>query len=119
MAAWTDCFSNVTITDPVTKVAKNVGGDVATITCLQPLFVNIVSAATALSGVALFLMIIMGGYNFLFAGGDQKKLEKAKGTLTAAIIGLVVIACAYLIIKTISTITGVTGIETFQINTQN
>jgi hypothetical protein len=89
--------------------------DTATIKCLEPVFVNVISAATSLAGVALFLMLIFGGYNFLFAGGDQKKLEKAKGTLTGAVIGLVIIACAYLIIKAISTITGVTGVETFRI----
>jgi len=93
-------------------------GDVASIKCLEPLFANVVSAATALVGVALFLMLIIGGYNFLFAGGDQKKLEKAKGTLTAAIIGLVVIAVAYLIIKAIGSITGVTGLDVFQITVQ-
>jgi hypothetical protein len=100
----TDCIQNV---------------DVATIKCLEPLFVNVASTATALAGVALFLMLIIGGYSFLFAGGDQKKLEKAKGTLTGAVIGLIIIAVAYLIIMAISTITGVKGIETFQINTQN
>jgi hypothetical protein len=100
----TDCIQNV---------------DVATIKCLEPLFKNVVSAATALAGVALFLMLIVGGYSFLFAGGDQKKLEKAKGTLTGAVIGLVIIALAYLIIMAISAITGVKSIETFQINIQN
>lgn len=95
------------------------GVEVSTIKCLEPLFINIVTAATALSGVALFLMLIIGGYNFLFAGGDQKKLEKAKGTLTGAIVGLIIIAVSYLIIKVISIITGVSDIETFNIQIQN
>jgi len=95
------------------------GVEVADIKCLEPIFKNVASAATALAGVALFLMLIIGGYNFLFAGGDQKKLEKAKGTLTGAVIGLVIIAVAYLIIKAIATITGVSGIEIFNININN
>jgi len=95
------------------------GVEVASIKCLEPLFINIVSAAVSLAGVALFLMLILGGYNFLFAGGDQKKLQKAKGTLTGAVVGLVVIACSYLIIKAISVITGVSDIETFRIIIQN
>ena len=36
-----------------------------------------------------------------------KKLEKARGTLTGAILGVVIIVCAYLILLTIKAITGV------------
>ena len=79
----------------------------ATFKCLEPLFTNVVVALTALAGVALFIMLIIGGYGFLFSGGDQKKLEKARGTLTAAITGVVVIVIAYLILKTIYVFTGV------------
>jgi hypothetical protein len=74
---------------------------------LESLFKNVVVALTALVGIALFIMLIIGGYGFLFAGGDQKKLEKARGTLTAAITGVVVIVVAYLILLTIQKFTGV------------
>lgn len=80
---------------------------VATFKCFEPLFSNVVRALTALVGVALFIMFVVGGYGFLFSGGDQKKLEKAKGTLTGAIAGVVIIVIAYLILKTITLFTGV------------
>jgi hypothetical protein len=79
----------------------------ATFKCFEPLFTNVVVALTAFVGVALFIMLIIGGYGFLFSGGDQKKLEKARGTLTNAIIGVVVIVVAYLILRTIQLFTGV------------
>lgn len=81
--------------------------EAATFKCLEPLFSNIVQAITALVGVAVFIMFVVGGFNFLFSGGDQKKLEKARGTLTNAILGVVVIVAAYLILKTIQVLTGV------------
>ncbi len=87
---WTGCLEN---------------GDVATIKCIVPLFSNLVQGVLALSGVALFVMLLVGGFNFLLSGGDQKKLETAKGTLTNAVIGLIVIVCAYLIIKTVQVFT--------------
>ena len=62
-----------------------------------------------------FIMLLVGGFNFLFAGGDQKKLEQARGTLTGAIIGLVVIVSAYLILNTIGIFTGVTDVTKFRI----
>ena len=94
--AWSECFSTV-------ENAENV----ATIQCLEPLFENVVRSVISISGVALFIVLLISGFNFLFSGGDQKKLEQARGAMTNAIIGLVVIVIAYLIIQTISKITGV------------
>ncbi len=91
-----DCFASIPKAE-----------DVATIKCIVPLFTNLVQGVLALSGVALFVMLVVGGFNFLLSGGDQKKLESARGTLTGAIIGLIVIVLAFLIIKTIEVATGV------------
>lgn len=96
MATWSGCFENLPNANQV-----------ATIRCLEPLFKNVVTAVVSLSGVALFIMLLIGGFNFLFSGGDQKKLEKARGTITNAIIGLVIIVSAYLILRTVSVFTGV------------
>ena len=60
-------------------------------------------------------MLVVGGYVFLFSGGDQKKLEKARGTITAAITGVVIIVVAYLILLTIQRFTGVTSVTQFTI----
>jgi len=79
----------------------------ATFQCLEPIFENVVKALTALVGVAVFIMFVVGGFSFLFSGGDQKKLEKARGTLSNAILGVVIIVAAYLILLTIKALTGV------------
>ncbi len=79
----------------------------ATFKCFEPLFTNVVQALVALVGVALFIMVVISGYGFLFSGGDPKKLEKARGTLTAAVAGVVIIVVAYLILKAIQLFTGV------------
>lgn len=88
---------------------------VATIQCLEPMFTNVVQAVMALTGVGLFVMLVVGGYHFLLSGGDPKKLEAARGTLTNAIMGIVVIVCAFLIIKTVSQFTGVNKVTEFTI----
>jgi Type IV secretion system pilin len=111
--AWdTSCFITTNILD---SKGKDIGDGVASIKCLESLFSHVVQALVALAGVALFIMLLVGGFTFLFSGGDQKKLEAAKGTITNAIIGLVIIVCAYLILRTIQTFTGVTVTE-FQVN---
>ncbi len=89
--------------------------DVATLQCFVPLFTRLVQGVLAIAGVALFVMIVIGGYNFLLSGGDQKKLEMARGTITAAILGLVVMILAFLIIQTVAKFTGVGSITNFDI----
>lgn len=82
-------------------------GGVAQINCIIPLIENIIKAVVSFGAVALFIMLLVGGFNFLFAAGDQKRLEAARGTVTQAIAGIVIMSIAFLIIKTISIFTGV------------
>ena len=86
----------------------------ATIQCLEPLFENVVSGIAALVGIALFIMILNSGFRYLTSAGDPKKLE-ARGSLTNALTGVVLIAVAYLILKTIQVFTGYQGLTTFSV----
>lgn len=88
--------------------------DVATIGSLTTLISNVITAIVMLSGVVLFIMLLVGGFSFLFSGGDQKKLEKAKGTITNAFVGLLVLVGSYLILLLVEKITGV-SVTTFGI----
>lgn len=89
---------------------------VVQITCIIPLVANVIRAVVALGAVALFVMLLAGGFNFLFSAGDQKKLEAARGTVTQAIVGIIIMSVAFLIIKTIQLFTGV-DISTLQFPT--
>lgn len=77
---------------------------------------NIFSIAIRLAGVAAFIMFIVGGFKYLTAGGDPKAAESAKGTLTYAIFGLVLIIAVWFILRFISEFTGVTQILEFEFN---
>ncbi len=79
---------------------------VATIKCLEPLFGNIITVAATVAGVALFMWLIIGGFKYLTSGGDPKKLEEAKHTLTYAFLGFVLIVSAYIILNIIATFFG-------------
>lgn len=80
---------------------------VASIQCIVPLISNVIRAVVSLGAVGLFIMLLVGGFNFLFSAGDQKKLEAARGTVTQAIVGIIIMSIAFLIIQTISIFTGV------------
>jgi hypothetical protein len=91
-------------------------GDVATIGSLVSVFKNIVGAVVVFVGVVLFVMLVIGGFNFLFSGGDPKQVQKAQGTISAAIIGLVVVVSAYVILNLVFKFTGV-DVTKFSIQT--
>lgn len=81
--------------------------DVATLKGLETVFFNAVAVILALAGIALFIMLIIGGFKFMSAGGDQQKNQAARQTLTYAFIGFIVIVAAFLILRFVSVFTGV------------
>ena len=82
---------------------------------LEAVFSSVLNAALALGGIALFIMLLVGGIKYITAGGDSKAAASAQQTLTWAILGLVFLAMAYLILRLIANFTGVQGILNFQI----
>ena len=58
---------------------------------------NFITGFLALLGIIFIVLIILAGYNWMTAAGDEEKVNKAKDTLTRAIIGLVITVGAYAI----------------------
>jgi len=87
---------------------------VATIQGFECLFVNIVRVLTPIAGLAVFVMFIVGAFQLITAGGEAKQIQKARKTLTYAVLGLVLFVGIWFILKLIQTITGV-DVTTFEI----
>ena len=64
-------------------------------TCIGHIVSNLVSAAFIISGIAVFVMLVMGGVEYVTSGGDKGKTEAAQKRITAAIIGLAIVASSY------------------------
>ncbi len=58
---------------------------------------NIVGYALYFTGSIFFILIIIAGFTWMTAGGEEKKVSSAKGKIKGAIMGIVVILCAYII----------------------
>ncbi len=82
-------------------------GDVAQLKSLEFIFQRILNVAVSLAGLTLFVMLLVGGINYLTAGGDPEKAKKAQGTLTWAITGFVLLIASWFILNLISQFTGV------------
>lgn len=82
-------------------------GEVATLSDLEGVFSQIVTYATTLAGLALFAMLIVGGFKYMTAGGDPKASAQARQTITYALLGMTLIVASYLILRLIHQFTGV------------
>jgi len=67
------------------------------------LMINVIRVMLGIIGSLALLMFVWGGFQFIFAGllgdGQSERINKAKTTLTNAVIGLVVILSAWVIIN--------------------
>lgn len=75
-----------------------------TLKCIEVVFGNIVTFASTLIVLALFVMFVYGGYQYLTSLGNPEKLKKAQGTLKYAIIGFILYLSSFLILKIIDTL---------------
>lgn len=58
---------------------------------------NIIRWSLGLTGIILFVIIIVSGFNYATAGGDPKKTQDAISTITNALIGLFIIGFAFVV----------------------
>lgn len=69
---------------------------------LGPLIQNGIVVAMIVAAVITFAFLIWGGLQWIMSGGDKSKYEEARGRITAALIGLAIVALAWLLIKLVS-----------------
>ena len=51
------------------------------------------------SAVVAVIMLVIAGYTFITSAGDADKIEKATKTISAAIIGMIVVFVAKLLVQ--------------------
>jgi len=57
----------------------------------------VINVALSFIGILFFVLILYAGFTWMTAMGGTEKVEKAKGIIEAAIIGLVLVGAAYAI----------------------
>lgn len=56
-----------------------------------------ISVVVSFIGIILLCLIIYGGYLWMTAMGNESQIDKAKGIIKNAIIGVIIVFCAYMI----------------------
>ncbi len=69
----------------------------------------IMKNAFVLAGVICFVLLIFGGFGVIVGagGGDAKRLEQSRQTITWAVIGLLLVVGSFWIVQIIGKLTGV------------
>jgi hypothetical protein len=100
--------NSATNSSPTCQQAANQGGQTSNkltgTTNIIQVAANIIAVIT---GVAAVIMIIISGIKFITAGGaapgqrsgDPNAIKSAQATLTAAVIGLIIVALAWTIVR--------------------
>ncbi len=58
---------------------------------------NVIKAFMGLLGIVAVVIILLGGFKWMTAGGNEEKVAEAKKLIISGVIGLVIIMSAYAI----------------------
>ena len=64
---------------------------------------GLITLALVVSAVIFFFMLVIGGIRWIASGGDKGQTEAARGQITAALIGLVIVFAAWAIAQILGT----------------
>lgn len=76
-----------------------------------PIIQAIIKFILIVAFVIAFIMLIVGGIRWILAGGDEKAVAGARNTITAALIGLVIVLVSFALIRIVEVFFGVTIIS--------
>lgn len=63
------------------------------------MFSSILNVVMLIAAILVFAYLIFGGIQWITSGGDKSKAEEARNKITAAIIGLIIVAASYAVIN--------------------
>jgi type IV secretory pathway VirB2 component (pilin) len=77
-------------------------GGLASQSTLSGLITTVINIVLTLSGVIAVIFIIIGGFQYMTARGNEEQAEKGRKALVNAIIGLLIIILAFTIVTVVS-----------------
>ncbi|MBI2011482.1 hypothetical protein HYS91_01805 [Candidatus Daviesbacteria bacterium] len=98
-------FSEVVAPSPIADIdGKTPGAQISTVLS------NIISLIYVVAAIVFVFMIIFSAFQWLTSGGEKEKIAAARGRLTWAIIGIILLATSFVILNLIG---GITDFEFF------
>ena len=73
---------------------------------VQTIILNVIVLFFAIGGIGTVIYFIWGAVDWILSGGDKEKVSNARKKMTHAIIGLMLLALSFVIIRTVGRIAG-------------
>ncbi|OGE77766.1 MAG: hypothetical protein A2751_01785 [Candidatus Doudnabacteria bacterium RIFCSPHIGHO2_01_FULL_46_14] len=78
------------------------GKGVASDTDLTTLLVRIINILLSIAGLVAVIFLIVGGFRYITAGGNEEAAEAGKKAIVNAIIGIVIIILSFVIVRVVA-----------------
>jgi hypothetical protein len=95
------------ITNPVLPKSLGSGDTSQGGTALGKLISGLIGALFVAAFLLTFMFLIIGGIQWITAGGDKQALEKARNGITNAIMGLVIVAASFALMTLVGKFFGI------------
>lgn len=83
------------------------GPDPAGLQEIEDIFRNVISVIVGLGFMAMLVMLVMAGIQYLTSAGEPKAVAAAHNTVTWALLGILFMAIAWLLLQLIHVFTGI------------
>ncbi|MEK7458148.1 MAG: hypothetical protein AAB612_01525 [Patescibacteria group bacterium] len=77
------------------------------ITDIGLLFSRVLNVALLVSAILVFAYLVLGGVEWITSGGDKGKTEGARNKITAALVGLAIVAASYALMQVVAYFFGI------------
>lgn len=77
------------------------------ITNLGAVVTSAIGLALIVAGILVFVFLVWGGIQWIMSGGDKAKTEEARSRITAALVGLAIVAAAWAVMQLVSYFFGI------------
>jgi hypothetical protein len=77
-------------------------GGIGSETTLTGFILRVINIALALAGLIAVLFLVIGGFRYITAGGNEDHTESAKKIIMNAVIGIIVIILSFVVVRVVS-----------------
>lgn len=74
---------------------------------LEDIFTNVISVIVGLGFITLLVMLVLAGIKYLTSGGEPKAIQSAHQAVTWALLGIVLMAVAWIVLQLVKVFTGI------------
>lgn len=74
-----------------------------------------IGAAFLIAGLLVFVMLVIGGIQWITSGGDKENTQKARDRITHALVGLAIVAGAWALMQLVQFFFGINILSGFQL----